>query len=422
MNEKRINNAYENAKEVYSELGINTDDVLKKMDEINISMHCWQGDDVTGLEVKEEKFGDGGILATGNYPGKAENGEQLRQDIDMAMDLLPGKQKLNLHACYAETDGKFVERNELKTEHFKKWLDWAKEKEIGLDFNPTFFGHKYSSDGFTLSSSNEEIRSFWIRHAKACRKIAEDFGRELGIKCINNIWVPDGMKDLPADRLAPRQRLRDSLDTIFEDKLDNKYLGDAIECKLFGIGSESYVVGSHEFYTSYAIKNDKMLCLDAGHFHPTETISDKISSILTFSDEILLHVSRGVRWDSDHVVLLNDDLLSIMHEIKRSSAFGKVNIALDFFDASINRISAWVIGTRAAQKGILTALLEPTEILKKKESDGDYSERLALMEEFKMLPVSAVWDKYCMDSNVPVGIEWISKVKKYEEEILKKRG
>jgi len=428
---KNLDTAYELAKEVYAGFGIDTGEVMRKMEEIPISLHCWQGDDVTGFEVGVDGLSGGGIMATGNYPGKARNGDELRQDIDKALSLIPGKHRVNVHALYAETEGKFVERDELEFKHFKKWVDWAKARGLGIDFNPSYFSHKMADSGYTLSSKDTKVRSFWVRHTQRCREIAAEIGKELGTPCVNNIWIPDGSKDLTADRMGYRKYLKESLDEIFEKKLvsdaivsdanNKKYLLDAVECKLFGIGSESYVVGSHEFYMGYAMKNDVMLCLDAGHFHPTETIADKISSILTFSDELLLHVSRGVRWDSDHVVILNDDLLSTAHEIKRCGAFDRVHIALDFFDASINRITAWVTGTRAALKAIMIALLEPTDLLIEEENKGNPGNRLALMEEFKSLPYSAIWNKYCYNKGVPVGAGWLDNIKEYEEKVLLRR-
>lgn len=420
--EKNINESYNHAKELYAAFGIDTDEVLKKLEKIQISLHCWQGDDITGLETGVDGVTGGGILATGNYPGKAANGQELRQDIEKVLSLIPGKHRVNIHAMYAETNGKFVDRDELTIDHFRNWVDWAGEKGIGLDFNPTFFSHRMASGGLTLSSKNKEVRDFWIRHAKRSREIAGEIGKRLGTPCVNNLWIQDGFKDLTADRMGYRQILKDSLDEIFEQKYDRKHLLDAVESKLFGIGSESYVVGSHEFYMGYAMNKDVMICLDAGHFHPTETISDKISSILTYKDELLLHVSRGVRWDSDHVVILNDDLLAIAQEIKRSNAFGRVHIALDFFDASINRITAWVTGTRAALKAILIALLEPTDLLVEEENKGNFGNRLALMEELKSLPFGAVWNKYCQSCNTPAGAAWLNDVKEYEDKVLLKRG
>ncbi len=421
-NEKNINENYQRAKELYASLGVDTDNVLEDIKNIPISIHCWQGDDVGGFEVAAEGVDGGGILATGNYPGKARNAEELRQDLDKAMSLIPGKHRVNLHAMYAETDGKFVDRDEIGPEHFQNWIEWAKERGIGLDFNPTFFAHKLADSGFTLASKDKEIRDFWIRHGKRSREIAAEMGKALGTPCVNNIWIPDGSKDLPADRIGHRQILKDALDEVLAEKYDKKHLLDAVECKLFGIASEAYVVGSHEFYMGYALTRGTLLCLDAGHFHPTETISDKISSLLTYIDELLLHVSRGVRWDSDHVVILNDEVLAIAQELKRSNAFDRVHFGLDFFDASINRISAWVTGTRASLKAIMMALLEPTHLLKEAEDEGDLGMRLALMEEFKSLPFGAVWDKYCLDQGVPVGAEWLNAVREYEEKVLSQRG
>lgn len=384
-NETGINDNYQKAKALYESFGVDTDSVLEEMKKVSISIHCWQGDDVGGFEVGSAGLVGGGILATGNHPGKARNGDELRQDLTKALSLIPGKHRVNLHAIYAETDGKFVERDEISIEHFDKWIAWAKDQGLGIDFNPTYFSHAMAESGFTLSSKDKRIRDFWIRHTHRCREIAAEIGRELGSPCVNNIWIPDGCKDLPVDRAGYRQILKESLDEIFDIKYDKKYLLDAVECKLFGIGSEAYVVGSHEFYMGYALTRDTLLCLDAGHFHPTEVISDKISSLLTYIDELLLHVSRGIRWDSDHVVILNDEVLAIAQEIKRCNAFNKVHFGLDFFDASINRIMAWVIGARASLKAILMALLEPTHLIKEAEDSGNLGKRLALMEEFKTL-------------------------------------
>lgn len=411
--------SYELAKERYAELGVDTDAAIEKLTKVAVSLHCWQGDDVSGFE--NDAALTGGIQATGNYPGKARSAIELRTDLDKAMSLIPGKQRLNLHSIYAETDGK-VERNKLETKHFQNWIDWAKGHGIGLDFNGSFFSHPMSDSGFTLSSADKGIRDFWIEHGIACRKIAADMGKELGTPAVTNIWIPDGYKDVPVDRLAPRMHLRDSLDMMLAEKIDPKYNLDAVECKLFGIGSEAYVVGSHEFYMGYAVKNDTLLCLDAGHFHPTEVISDKISSVLTFLDEVLLHVSRGVRWDSDHVVILDNELFAIAQEIIRNDFLDRVHIGLDFFDASINRIAAWVTGTRAMYKALLSALLEPTASLKASELEGDYTTRLAMLEELKTMPMGAVWDYYCEKSGVPVGPAWIGEVKKYEKDVLSGRS
>jgi L-rhamnose isomerase len=418
--ETSILNSYLAAKEKYAEWNIDTDSVLKRLEKVAISMHCWQGDDVSGFENPEGQL-TGGIQATGNYMGKAKNPEQLRADLDKAISLIPGNHRLNLHAIYAETNGEKVERNKLKPEHFENWVKWARSKSMGLDFNPTCFSHPLSADGLTLSHPDENVRTFWIEHCKVSRKIGEYFGKELGTPCVTNVWIPDGYKDIPVDRFAPRQRLKLALDQVFSEEISPKYNIDAVESKVFGIGSESYVVGSHEFYMGYAMKNDKMICLDAGHFHPTEVISDKISSIMNFSNEMLLHVSRPVRWDSDHVVILSDELRNIAEELVRGNFVERTHIGLDFFDASINRVAAWVIGTRNMIKALLIAMLEPTAALKKIEVEGDFTSRLALLEEFKTYPVGAIWDYYCMKNNVPVGEAWLAEVKKYESEVLSKR-
>jgi len=418
--ETTILNSYLVAKEKYSEFNIDTDEVLSKLEKIAISIHCWQGDDVAGFENPDGML-TGGIQATGNYIGKAKTPEQLRGDIDKALTLIPGKHRLNLHAIYAETKGEKVDRDKIKPEHFENWVNWAKEKGMGLDFNPTCFSHPLSADGFTLSHPDKSIRDFWINHCKASRKIGEYFGKQLGTPCVTNYWVPDGFKDIPVDRLSPRIRLKESLDEIFSEEISSDYNLDAVESKVFGIGSESYVVGSHEFYMGYALKNNKLVCLDAGHFHPTEVISDKISSILTFSDELLLHVSRPVRWDSDHVIVLSDELKNIAEEIIRGNFLNRTHIGLDFFDASINRVAAWVIGTRNMIKALLLAMLEPIDILRKYEDSGDFTSRLALLEELKTFPVGSVWDYYCMKLGVPVGTDWLEDVKKYESEVLSKR-
>ena len=412
---------YDLAKAEYEKWGINVDEVLKKLSEVKISIHCWQGDDVCGFEVNEQEL-SGGIAATGNYPGKATTPEQLRADLDKALSLIPGKHKINLHAIYAETNGKFVERDELKPEHFENWVNWAKERGLGLDFNPTIFSHPKASDGLTLSHSNKEIRDFWIRHAIACRKIGEYFGKELGQTCLTNIWIPDGYKDIPADRLGPRRRLKESLDEILKVEVDKNYNLDCVESKVFGIGAESYTVGSNEFYLNYAAKNGIMSLLDTGHYHPTEVVSDKLSAMYLFSDKVALHVSRPVRWDSDHVVILDDELKEIAKEIVRNDALDKTIIGLDFFDASINRIAAWVIGTRNMIKALLNAMLMPHSKLIELQEEGNFTERLALMEEFKTYPIGDIWNYYCELNNVPVKEDWLKEVKEYEKEVLSKRN
>lgn len=409
---RRIEKAYKAAQERYAELGVDTNEAMEQLSKIAISLHCWQGDDVGGFE-RCEGVGSGGILATGAYPGKARTAEQLRADLEKAISLIPGKHRVNIHAMYAETGGKKIERNELGPEHFVGWIDWAKANGLGMDFNGTFFAHPKAESGFTLSSADEEIRKFWVEHGIICRRIGAHLGRKLGTPCVTNLWIPDGFKDIPVDRKGPRERLRKSLDQIFEKKINRKWLLDSVESKLFGIGSESYVVGSHEFYLGYAIENKLLLCLDTGHFHPTEVVSDKISSVMTFLDRILLHVSRGVRWDSDHVVILSDELRAIAEEIVRGDYLERVHIALDFFDASINRIAAWVTGTRCMLKALLIALLEPTKKLFQMEKSGDYTSRLAMLEELKTLPFGAVWDYYCQKQDVPIGADWLKEVRDY---------
>lgn len=415
-----IEKSYELAKQSYAALGVDTEKAMARLSSIAISLHCWQGDDVGGFE-NTAGLSSGGIMATGSYPGKAENAEQLRMDLEKVYSLVPGKHRLNLHAIYAETGGKKVDRNELEPEHFLAWMDWAKANGLGLDFNGTFFSHPKADSGFTLSSSDEGIRKFWVEHGIACRKIGNAMGISQASPCVTNIWIPDGFKDIPVDRKKPRQMLKKSLDEILAEKIDKKHLLDAVECKLFGIGSESYVTGSHEFYMSYAVRNDILLCLDAGHFHPTEVVSDKISSVLTFLDEILLHVSRPVRWDSDHVVILSDELLAIAQEIVRGEFLDRVHIGLDFFDASINRLAAWTIGVRCMIKALLIALLEPVKTLRQYEDGGDFTSRLAMFEELKTMPFGAVWDYYCLRAGVPAGADWLTEIKNYENDVLSNR-
>lgn len=415
-----VKESYEIAKKKYEKWGIDVDEVLDTLKKVPISIHCWQGDDIGGFEVNQQEL-SGGIDVTGNYPGKATTPEELRSDLEKALSLIPGKHRINLHAIYAETDGEVVDRDELEPKHFENWVNWAKENELGLDFNPTFFSHPKSEDGLTLAHPDKEIRDFWIRHGIASRKIAEHFGKELGTSALTNIWVPDGFKDIPSDRLTPRERLKESLDEIFSVKIDKKYNVDAVESKLFGIGSEAYVVGSHEFYMGYALKNDVLCLLDSGHYHPTEVISNKLSSLLLFSDELALHVSRPVRWDSDHVITLDDELREIGLEIVRNGALDKVRIGLDFFDASINRVAAWTIGTRNMVKALLYGLLTPNEHLKQLQDEGNFTDRLAIMEELKTYPFGAIWDYYCEQQGVPVGETWLDEVKAYEQEELSKR-
>ncbi|WP_269919371.1 L-rhamnose isomerase [Caldifermentibacillus hisashii] len=419
-NQDQIVRNYEVAKVRYAEIGVDTEEALKKLQDMKISVHCWQGDDVKGFLNPNGEL-TGGIMATGNYPGAARTPEQLRQDLEKAYSLIPGKHKLNLHAIYLDTDEK-VDLNEIEPKHFTAWVDWAKEQGLGLDFNPTFFSHPMYKDGFTLASPDKEVRDFWVEHGKRTRKIAEYFGKEIGQTSINNFWIPDGFKDNPVDTLAPRQRLMEALDEIFAEQLNEDFTQEAVESKLFGIGAEAYTVGSHEFYMGYGISRNKLVCLDAGHFHPTEVISNKLSALSLFSKGILLHVSRPVRWDSDHVVIMDDELQAIAREIVRNNLLERTNIGLDFFDATINRIAAWVIGTRNTQKALLRALLEPTAFLKQKELEGDFTTRLAYTEELKDFPFGDVWNYFCVKNNVPVGFDWFKEVQHYEKEILLNRA
>lgn len=421
MNKDQILEAYELAKLEYAELGIDTDAALKKLDEIVISLHCWQTDDVGGFERPDAELGGGGIQVTGNYPGKARNMAEMRRDIEKVMSLLTGKQRLNLHAIYGDFGGEFVDRDQIEIKHFQSWIDWAKKLGIGLDFNCTCFSHPKADDGFTLSSKNEEYRKFWIEHTKRCRRIAAEMGKQLGTPAVHNIWVPDGCKDTPVDRYTHRALLKDALDQIFSEKFPNEYLKDAVESKLFGIGSESFVVGSHDFYLCYAAQNNKLITLDNGHFHPTELVGDKISAILQFVPELLLHVTRGVRWDSDHVVILNDEMQLIASEIIRAKALKRVNIGLDYFDGSLNRIGAYVVGTRAAQQAFLFALLEPTGKIKEMEEAGKNFERLAFLELMKTKPFGAVWNYFCLINEVPVSMDFVTEIQKYEADVLSKR-
>ncbi|WP_319590775.1 L-rhamnose isomerase [uncultured Draconibacterium sp.] len=415
-----IKKAYEIAQEQYAAIGVDTDEAIAKMKDVNISLHCWQTDDVGGFETAEGEL-SGGIQATGNYPGKATTIEQMRADLEKVLALLPGKQRLNLHAIYGDFQGETVDRDEIEVKHFQSWIDWCKAQGIGMDFNATCFSHDRAADGFTLSSKNEENRKFWVEHVKRCRAISAEAGKQLGTPCVHNTWIPDGSKDTPIDRNGYRANLKKSLDEAMATEYPKEYMKDAVESKLFGIGVESMTVGSHDFYLGYAIKNDKLICLDNGHFHPTEQVGDKISSVLQFVDEVLLHVTRPVRWDSDHVVTLNEDVQLIASEIMRNDFLDRVNIGLDFFDASINRIGAYVTGTRAAMKAFLIAALEPTKALVAIEEAGKNFERLAMLEELKTMPFSAVWDYYCLQEGVPVGMGYISEIQKYEQDFLLKR-
>ena len=410
--------AFRLARECYATLGVDVDAALKALAGIPISLQCWQGDDVGGFERQGGELG-GGLAVTGNYPGKARTPDELRADLEKALSLIPGRHRVNLHAMYGEFGGQRVDRDEIEPAHFKNWIAWAKANRLGLDFNPTCFAHPQAADGFTLSHREKGIRTFWIEHCRRSREIGAAMGRALGTPCVTNVWIPDGFKDTPADRLAPRERLAAALDDVFAKPLPRKHVLDAVEGKLFGIGAESCTVGSHEFYLGYALTRRKLLCLDAGHFHPTESIADKISSVLLYLPEILLHVSRGVRWDSDHVVTLNDDLLAIAREVVACGP-RRVHLGLDYFDASINRIAAWVIGTRNLQKALLIALLEPPAI-RTAELAGDNTARLALQEEAKSLPFGAVWDYFCETQGVTAGEAWLAEVKAFENNVLSKR-
>ena len=415
METEKITKAYELARERYAALGVDTDAVLRKLATIPISIHCWQADDVLGFEGVEEL--SGGIMATGNYPGRARTPDELRQDFEQAHGLVPGTHRLNLHAIHRDTSEK-VDRNEIGPSHFSRWVDWAKGLGIGLDFNTTFFSHEKFDRGFTLAHPSKGIRDFWIEHGRRCREISAYMGRELGTPSMDNHWIPDGWKDLPADRLGPRERLLASLDKMLEPAYPASETVDAVESKLFGIGAEAYTVGSHEFYLAYALSRNIALTMDAGHYHPTESIAEKISALLPFIPRLMLHVSRPVRWDSDHIVLFDDETRAIMREIARADVWDRVNVGLDFFDASVNRIEAWVIGVRAAIKSALYALLEPIDLIRSAEEEDRLGDRLALQEEAKSLPFAAVWDQYCLQNNVPVGTDWMDEVARYEKDVL----
>ena len=419
--EKQINQAYDLAKERYAALGVDADKALGTLAQTPISLHCWQGDDVAGFEDPTRGL-SGGIMATGNYPGKARSADELRGDLDVAYSMIPGTHRLNLHAIYGDADGEKLDRNDWQPHHFDKWIEWAKENNHGIDFNPTCFSHPMADSGFTLSSLDTGVRDFWIEHCRISREIGAYIGEKLGTPCLTNVWVPDGYKDTPVNRRIHRELLKESLDAVFGKPLDPNFNLDAVEAKLFGIGSESYVVGSHEFYMGYTLSRETMLCLDAGHFHPTEVISDKISAVLTYLDEILLHVSRGVRWDSDHVVTLTDELQAIMQEIVRGDYLNRVHIGLDFFDASINRVAAWTIGTRNTIRALLMALLEPVSQLQTLEKDGDFTARLTLLEELKGMPFGAVWDYYCLRQGTPIGMAYLDEIRAYEKQVLSHRG
>ena len=413
---------YEYAIEKYGDIGVDVKAALEKLKEISLSIHCWQGDDVGGFETPDAELQGGGIQVTGNYPGKARNLDELRGDLDKMYSLLPGKHRLNLHSIYGDFQGKVVERNKIGPEHFTSWVDWAKERDVKLDFNASCFSHPMADSGFTLSSKDKTVRDFWIEHVSQARAITASFGKAQGCPAVHNIWIPDGAKDNVVCRMDHRTILKDALDEIFSVEYPDSDIKDAVECKLFGIGSESYVVGSHEFYMGYALTRNKLLCLDLGHFHPTESIADKISSVYQYLDEILLHVSRPVRWDSDHVVVLNDDIQALAQELVRSGKISSTAIGLDFFDGTLNRIGAWAVGARATLKGLLGALLEPYGQLKAYEEEGNNFGRLALLEEMKSMPAGIVWDQYCREMGTVTDRELIGNVLDYEQSVLAKRG
>lgn len=416
-----IEKSYALARERFAELGVDTDTAIQRLATIPVSIHCWGGDDVNGFEYSGEALGSG-LAVTGNYMGKPRTPDELRADFEKATSLIPGQHRFSLHASYLETGGARVDRDEVEPKHFSRWIDWARECQIGLDLNPTYFAHPKMRDGFTLSHADKSIRDFWINHGKRCREIGAAFGETLGTPCINNFWIPDGHKDVPFDRKGPRERLAQSLDEIFEKLFSPKFTRDALESKLFGIGSESYVVGSHEFYLGYAVKNNKLLCLDTGHFHPTENISDKLTSLLMWVDGLMMHVSRGIRWDSDHVNIQNDDVRALAQEIVRGEFTDRVHLGLDFFDATINRVAAWVIGARAMLQAMLAALLEPQAMLRDFEQQGDYTSRLVFLEAMKQLPAGAVWDFHCLKNSVPTDTRWIEVIRDYEKQVLSQRS
>lgn len=420
LTRKKLEPAYAQARDRYGCMGVDPEKALQTLDRVSVSIHCWQGDDVGGFEHLGSAPG-GGLAVTGNYPGKARSPDELRADFEQALRLIPGRHRFNLHASYAETGGRRVDRDALAPEHFQGWLEWAKAQGLGLDFNPTFFAHPQVRHGFTLTSPEAEVRRFWIEHGRRCREIGAAFGRALGTPCLTNLWIPDGMKDTPADRRGPRERLLESLEAIYQRRLDPRHNLDAVEPKLFGIGAESYTPGSHEFYLGYAVRRGLLLTLDTGHYHPTESVADKLSAVLCHLPRLALHVSRGVRWDSDHVVTLGDELLALAQEVVWGEYLDRVHLGLDYFDASINRVAAWVIGTRSLLKALLLALLAPVQRLRQAEWEGDYTTRLAWLEDLKLMPAGAVWEMHCARHSVPGDHAWLAEVRRYEREVLAQR-
>jgi len=412
---------FKSASEAYAAIGVDCEAALATLAATPVSLHCWQGDDVGGFERPGATLDGGGIQVTGKHPGRARTLDELKADLDEALRLIPGRHRINLHASYGDFGGRKVERNAVALEHFSGWIAWAKARGLGIDFNSTFFSHPFADDGFTLSHRDAAVRQFWVDHAIACRRIGAAMGRELGSATVTNVWVPDGYKDAPADRKAPRERLLAALDAVFKEPLDPAHHLDAVESKLFGIGSESYVVGSHEFYLGYAITRQKLLCLDMGHFHPMESVADKVSAVFPFVPGLLLHLSRGVRWDSDHVVLFDDPTRAVLAEVVRGGYLPRTHVGLDFFDASINRVAAWVVGARNVQKCLLAALLEPAAALRALEDAGDYGARLAFMEEDRMMPLGAVWSEFCLRHGTAGDRAWYSDVRRYEEDVLSRR-
>lgn len=420
MKAELIKRNFEEAKACYSSLGIDVTHAIEQLKRQSISIHCWQADDVSGFENPDGEL-TGGIQATGNFPGKARSIEELRSDLEKVLTLVPGSHRVSLHASYGDFGGNVVDRDQIEPKHFQSWIDWAKKVGVKLDFNCTLFSHPKGDSGYMISHFDPEIREFWKEHLRRCRRIAAEIGRQQGSPCVHNIWFPDGEKDKTVSRFAHRQLMKEALDDVLSEKISSEYLKDCVECKLFGIGSESYVVGSHEFYMGYAVKNNMMLTLDAGHFHPTESIADKISSMLLFVPELNLHVSRPERWDSDHVVTMTDELMALTQEIVRSGHADRVNVGLDYFDASINRIGAYVVGIRSTQKAMLQALLEPTEKLREFELQDKNFQRLAYLEELKSMPWIAVYNYYCQQQAVPVGDAYINDIQEYEDQVTSKR-